>query len=491
MNININKKIYKNKYPDAFTEYKPPNFNTKKTKYNKDLYKSFPTPIKNNNQKNIANKIYKYFLRGSEHKLFMKYQQIYANDYSLSANIVIPYYDQYNDTMTDMILLCDPRDCERIAKTHLQKSTHLKSIMVDSIISTDNNEQWKKQRQCFISTFNPLLTLHKIVPISQKRASECPMLLRKLSRLNKDININDFFLNETQAQLQLALFGTSDEFQEKTNKKIRNAFGTIGNKGYIRNTVFDFIKKINNDEFDGPLSKLLKTYNKTSDTELYGNIIVMLFAGHDTTGHTLTWLIFELCKNIKYQKLLQKEVNDFWKTHNENENININDFGQLKFMNLCISETLRLYPAVANGTYRQLEFDDYIHDKYNNKTLVPKGTYIQIPNLFRHRNPNLWKNPLEFNPNRQFTKNEIWTGKGFDGKNPESKRYSPFMYNSRSCIGKYFAQIEMRLMLLYLMREYTFILSPKQKRENIEFNMGTMGPHNGLLVNIISNKSML
>ena len=477
-----------NKYPDLFTEYTPPNFNTKNVKYNTDLYELLPTPIQNNNQKYILQEIYKYFLIGLEHKIFMKYQEKYANDNTLSSNIVIPYYDRYNNTNTDMILLCDPRDCERIAKTHLQKSTHLKSMMTDSIISTDNNEHWKKQRKQFMLTFNPLVSLNKIIPISQKRAKNCSILLSKLNKINNNININDFFLNETQAQLQLALFGTSNKFQEKTNKKIRSAFNTNGKPGYIRNTVFKFIDKINNDEFNGPLSEILKTYDKSSNTELYGNIIVMLFAGHDTTGHTLSWLIFELCKNMKYQKLLQKEIMDFWKENSE-KNINIDDFSKLKIMNLCISETLRLYPAVANGTYRQLEFDDYIYGKNNEKKLIPKGTYIQIPNIFRHRNPTLWKNPLEFNPFREFKNCEIWTGNKFNGVNPESDRYSPFMYNSRSCIGKHFAQIEMRLMLLYLLRDFTFVLSNTQKKENIEFNRGTMGPRGGLFVNIISNNS--
>jgi cytochrome P450 len=479
-----------NKYPDVFTEYTPPNFNINKTIYNKSLYRSFHTPIKNNNQRHILKEIYKSFLRGKEHELYIKYQQNHANNYTLSSNIIIPYYDQYNDTIRDMILLCDPLDCERIAKTHLKKSTHLKSIMSDSIISTDCNKHWQKQRKQFTMTFNPIVSLNKIVPISQNRARNCAKLLYELHKKNINININDFFLNETQAQLQLALFGTDDKFQEQTNKKIRDAFNTDAEPGYIRDTVFKFIDNINDNKFNGPLSKLLKNYEKTTDTELYGNIIVMLFAGHDTTGHTLTWLIFELCKNMKYQKILQKEVNDFWKKNGEKE-INIHDFSKLKFMNLCISEILRLYPAVANGTYRQFEFDDYIHGKKNKKILVPKGTYVQIPNIFRHRNPKLWKNPLKFNPFREFTSNEIWTGNKFNGNNPESFRYSPFMYNSRSCIGKHFAQIEMRLMLLYLLREYTFILSPKQKTENIEFNRGTMGPKNGLFINIIHNKCKL
>ena len=37
---------------------------------------------------------------------------------------------------------------------------------------------------------------------------------------------------------------------------------------------------------------------------------------------------------------------------------NYHTFFQLPFMTQCITETLRMWPALANGTYRELEKDD-------------------------------------------------------------------------------------------------------------------------------------
>merc|ERR1711894_480613 len=73
--------------------------------------------------------------------------------------------------------------------------------------------------------------------------------------------------------------------------------------------------------------------------------------------------------------------------------------------------------------------------------------------------------------------------------NPQSARFSPFAHNPRSCLGKNFAQMEMRLILSYLIHAFDFTLagpySHLQGRENPVvpgehdfrgINRGTMGP---------------
>merc|ERR1719473_1396410 len=63
----------------------------------------------------------------------------------------------------------------------------------------------------------------------------------------------------------------------------------------------------------GPLSKAV--VNASTDPELdmdlydqFGNMMLILFAGHDTTGHTMTWLTYELARHPHLQKRLQAEI---------------------------------------------------------------------------------------------------------------------------------------------------------------------------------------
>lgn len=446
-------------------------------KINEGLYDSFFSPVKfvDVDYFKVLLVIEKYSKIGKDHLLFKKYQEIHAN--SMSDNIVIPYLDIANSTLRDLILINDEKDSVRLAKKHVKKMPNFTPLLYDSLISTTNITHWKNQRMNYVNAFSPI-ELNKIIQISQDRAKNCVKLLLKKSNKGKEkVNISDFFLNETMAQLQLAMFGLSNDFQEKTNKKIRDAFGGKG-KGYAREYANLLIKEI--EKSNGPLSNAFKERKNdiSSLTENYGNALIFSFAGHDTTGHTLTWLIYELCKNQTWQRKLQREVDNFWKIK-KNDKITTNDFRNLPFMTRCIVETLRLHTAVPNGTFRELIEDEDIKG-INGMVKVPKGTYIQIFNYSRHLNKKLWGEDAEdFNPNREFKNNELWNDDIYAFYNPSSERFSPFTYAPRDCIGKNFSQMEMRLILLHILKHFHFILDDKQNKEmfnNIEINKATMGP---------------
>lgn len=98
-----------------------------------------------------------------------------------------------------------------------------------------------------------------------------------------------------------------------------------------------------------------------------------------------------------------------------------------------------LWPAVANGTFREIQFDDTIKGKDDEDVVIKKGTLVQIVNWSRHRNPDLWGADVDvFNPDRDFRDEEIWNGDVLRAYNPQSGRFSPFTFTPRDCIGKNF-----------------------------------------------------
>lgn len=449
------------------------------------------------------------FNTGSDVHLWAKYQLEYG-DQGLSSNIVVPFV-QATGSGTDRafyagarVIIGNPDDAERLARTHVRKENNFEGVLFDSVISTTDNDHWINQRRHLAEAFLPLSSLAEILPVSLARARHCADRLAQASAGGVAVDMSDFLLHEAQAQLQLALLGAPESLMDATNEKIRATFmgdptsphaqiGSLGNamKELMKIAQTDQALALPTDNCPvrGPLSRAVQTSNMDMATN-YGNMLLILFAGHDTTGHTMTWLLLELARHPEFQQQVIKEVDDFFVELGDRE-LTYRDLSRLEFLDRCITETLRLWPAVANGTFRQMQFDETVVGPGGSSVKLPKGTFVNIVNWSRHRNPELWGDDVdEFNPNRKFEEQEIaHVGCPMAAANPQSPRFSPFAHAPRNCLGRNFAQMEMRLIMLYLFKRFSFSFAPPYDKithvksgatpgvnEFRGINRGTMGP---------------
>lgn len=395
--------------------------------------------------------------------------------------------------LTQQIILAHPEDCERIARTHIKKSVLFSGAFDGGIIFTRDNEMWEQYRHNLSEAFHPKASLEHIFPRVAQRAEHCVRRLRDLrAQGDGQVNMSEFFLHETLAQLMLGLFGFPEEFMEATNKRFRDSMsGKLLDQPAFMPFFLQALGSMIDDaaytspsevmsggRLFGPLSRIIEQTTPAENIfDKMGNIFIFAFAGHDTTGHTLTWLTFELSKRRDLQARLQAEIDEL---HDQLQGraLEYNDLFSLKFMTRCVMETLRLWPAVPNGTFRELEFDDWVHGENGDRIHVPKGTNVQITNWMRHRDPSLWGPDANvFNPDRDFQDKEIWNNRGIAAFNPSTARFSPFTYGPRDCIGKNFAQSEMRAILFYVFRNFSFELANPSTAERVRgVNFSTMGP---------------
>lgn len=431
--------------------------------------------------------------------------QLKYGDRGLSSNIAVPLIVQTGmqgvAELKGRVIIGDASDAERVSRVHVRKDGSFEPVLLDGVISTQDNEHWRAQRRHLSEVFMPLSSLAQIMPISLARAKKCAERLRKLAA-GSEVDMSDFLLHEAMAQLQLALMGASEDLMEQTNAGVRAAFTTdpkLGRVGHLAETMQKLMALSTSEEsfalptdgrpVHGPLSRAVQTSDSTNTAD-YGNMLLILFAGHDTTGHTMTWLLLELCRNSDIQRELQAEVDQFFNGLNGRNPV-YEDLSRLRFMDLCITETLRMWPAVANGTFRQLQFRETVTGPDGKDILLPRGTHVNVTNWPRHRNPDLWGEDVNrFNPRRKFEKQEIArVGCPMAAANPSSDRFSPFAHSPRSCLGRNFAQMEMRLIMLYLLRNFSFSLGSAYQKllhrslgatpapeEFRGVNRGTMGP---------------
>ena len=376
-----------------------------------------------------------------------------------------------------------------------------------SVISTNDVGYWRKSRRHLNEAFLPLSSLSKIFHITAARAEEGS---KRLAGLASDghVDMSDFYLHETQAQLQLALLGMPRDFMNRTNAPLRSAFAFRNpNRSFLKHFLIELVEKMHAPGLTspsdvaairacpfsardsqkqtadcpvrGPLSRQIASLDSNYETKI-GNAHIFAFAGHDTTGHSLAFLTMELARNPKVQRRLQSEVDAFWRGKSKKYSLQYADLKSFPFMTRCVHETLRLWPAVPNGTFRVLESQDYCMGNDGNKVILPKGTMVQISTWLRHRNSRLWGETANmFDPDRAFTPTEIWHDKGFSAQNPATPRFSPFTHAPRDCIGKNFAQMEMRAILACVLRDFSFELAPAVRGPPAGVNRsGTMGPKN-------------
>ncbi|XP_058069218.1 cytochrome P450 CYP82D47-like [Magnolia sinica] len=132
-----------------------------------------------------------------------------------------------------------------------------------------------------------------------------------------------------------------------------------------------------------------------TDTIIKATTLILIAAGSDSTVVTLTWAISLLLNNRHSLKRAQDELD----THvGRDRNVDGSDTKNLMYIQAIVKETLRLYPAAPFGIPHKASEDFTICGFH-----VPAGTTVMV-NLWKlQRDPRVWSDPCEFQPERFLT----------------------------------------------------------------------------------------
>ncbi|XP_064613086.1 cytochrome P450 3A6-like [Liolophura sinensis] len=183
-----------------------------------------------------------------------------------------------------------------------------------------------------------------------------------------------------------------------------------------------------------------------TETEIKAQCFVFMLGGYATTAGTLSMLSYCLAMNPECQETLIEEID----TKVGKNKPNYENVMGLPYLDMCISEALRIYPAgqrLARDTK-----DDIVIGGH----LIPKGLSIQIPVNYIHNNPKYWSDPEKFNPQR-FSAEE------------KAKRhpyaYLPFGHGPRNCVGMRLALLKAKMAVVSILQRYRFVRSAETEAE--------------------------
>ncbi|SEJ01271.1 Cytochrome P450 [Dyadobacter koreensis] len=216
---------------------------------------------------------------------------------------------------------------------------------------------------------------------------------------------------------------------------------------YFNKLVFEFIRERHNSgESRNDLLQLLldsldeETGAQMNDQQIRDEAITMFAAGHETSATGLSWLLLELARQPSIVAKMRKESEIFDIVPS------FDQLMKLTYTRQVIEEGMRLYPPAWTMTREALGDDQVESQAY------PKGISVMMSIYELHRNPNIWNNPLIFDPENFNTEHVKNRGK-FD--------YLPFGAGPRLCIGQQFAMMEMQLILAALIKRFDFEIDQK------------------------------
>ncbi|KAJ6872294.1 cytochrome P450 CYP82D47-like [Populus alba x Populus x berolinensis] len=157
------------------------------------------------------------------------------------------------------------------------------------------------------------------------------------------------------------------------------------------------------------------------DTVRKATSLSLIIGGTDTVTVTITWALSLLLNNTVALKNAQEELD----VHVGKERlVNESDIEKLTYLQACVKEALRLYPAGPLGGFREFTADCTIGGYY-----VPAGTRLLLNIHKIQRDPRVWPNPTEFNPERLLGSHKAVDVKG------QHFELIPFGAGRRACPG--------------------------------------------------------
>src|SRR5829696_420409 len=177
--------------------------------------------------------------------------------------------------------------------------------------------------------------------------------------------------------------------------------------------------------------------SRLSRRELRDQVMTLLFAGHDTTTSTVTFLFYELARNPGEHDL-----------------------------DMAVDETLRMYPPAWIGPRRSIEPFE-LHG-----VGVPGGVLVNYCSWASHHLAEVFPEPFRFRPERFTEDARAALPKG---------AYVPFGGGSRTCIGMRFGLLEVKTIAAAILERFSLELAEPERRLSIR-QMPTLSPRGGLPV---------
>ncbi|KAL7038858.1 hypothetical protein ACKWTF_009717 [Chironomus riparius] len=178
---------------------------------------------------------------------------------------------------------------------------------------------------------------------------------------------------------------------------------------------------------------ILHSSNEFTDEEIHDHIYTFVAAGYETVALQTFFTLLLLAIDTDIQEKVYGEIIEV-------SNINYDSLTKLSYLEMVIKESMRLLPAiplVGRETQEEMQIGDLT---------FPKGVTLLIHLFNLHRRKDIWgEDALQFNPDRFLPENVA---------KRHSHSFLPFSEGLRDCIGKVYAMLAIKTILVKFLSHY-------------------------------------
>lgn len=202
------------------------------------------------------------------------------------------------------------------------------------------------------------------------------------------------------------------------------------------------------DFFQGMVESKYPDGRPISDELIRHLILLLVWAGHETTAGQVSWALADILQNRDYEAVLRSELEDVL-GNDAGGNLGWEQAVAMQKMDLALRETERLHPVafiLSRKATTDIERDGY---------MIRKGDFVLLAPSVTHRMTETWVEPDRYNPER-FNPER-------DDAQIESNSLVGFGGGVHRCAGVNFARMEMKVVLAVLLQNYEMELVDEVK----------------------------
>ncbi|KAG6427231.1 hypothetical protein SASPL_111473 [Salvia splendens] len=189
----------------------------------------------------------------------------------------------------------------------------------------------------------------------------------------------------------------------------------------------------------------LRGPDRLSDSDMIAVLWEMIFRGTDTVAVLMEWILARLVKHPDVQSKVHDELD---KVAGRSRAVNESDLTELVYLTAVVKEVLRLHPPGPLLSWSRLSIRDSLVDGYH----VPAGTTAIVNMWAIMTDPQVWEDPLTFNPDRFLSPNSSTDFSVFGS----DLRIAPFGSGRRSCPGKTLGMTTVNFWVATLLQQFQF-----------------------------------